>query len=78
MEFGKSTRGTGIANTCSAIINKAIKGEFFILSGNAAFLNSFEDGEHYFDLQDYSWKGTIIMLRMKEPQYKINLYDYVT
>jgi hypothetical protein len=31
-EFGESKRGTGIANTCVAIVNKEINGEFFILS----------------------------------------------
>ncbi len=76
-EHGDIKRGTGIRNTRKALVNKEINGEFFIMSGNSAFLHSSQAGERFFTLQNYSWQGTIIMLRINNPLRSFNMYKYV-
>lgn len=76
-EFGSIKRATGIKNTRAAITNKEINGEFFIMSGNAAFLHSARQGEKFFIFSNYSWNGTIITMKINRPISQFNLYNYV-
>lgn len=76
-EFGSIKRATGIKNTRAAITNREINGEFFIMSGNVAFLHSARQGEKFFILSNYSWNGTIITMRINRPISQFNLYNYV-
>ena len=76
-EFGDIKRGTGIKSTRAAITNREQNGEFFVMSGNAAFLHTAAKGETFVTFQDYSWKGTIVMMKLNKPASSFNLYDYV-
>ena len=76
-EFGEMKRGTGIRNTRLAITNQEIQGEFFIMSGDAAFLHSVSHGEHLIKLSNYFWEGTMIVMRLNRPITQFNLYNYV-
>lgn len=76
-EFGDIRRGTGIKNTRAAITNKEINGEFFIMSGDAAFLHSAIQGQKFFKLSNYSWNGTMVMLKLNRPVSQFNIYNYV-
>lgn len=77
-EFGSIKRATGIRNTRKAITNHEIQGEFFILSGDSAFLHSSREGEKLIRLQNFFWNGTIIMLKINRPSTTFNMYTYVT
>jgi hypothetical protein len=77
-EFGSITRATGIRNTRRALTNKEIQGEFFILSGDSAFLHSSQEGEKLIRLQNFFWNGTIIMLKINRPANIFDMYRYVT
>lgn len=76
-EFGIIKRATGIKNIRSAIINKEINGEFFIMSGDSIFLDSAIQGEKFIKLTKYFWNGTIATLRLNRPVSRYNLYNYV-
>lgn len=76
-EYGQIKRGTGIRNTRRLITNKEIRGEFFILSGNAAFLHSSTEGEKLFELTSYFWRGTLVMGRLNKPANTFDWTKYV-
>jgi hypothetical protein len=76
-EFGSIKRATGIKNIRAAITNKEINGEFLIVSGNVAFLHSASHGEKFVTLSNYTWNGTIIIMRINRPVSQFNLYNYV-
>ncbi len=76
-EFGEIQRGTGLKTTKALLINNELKGEFFIMSGNAAYFQSSKDKGIFINLSNYSWQGTIIMLKFKSPINQFSLYDYV-
>jgi hypothetical protein len=76
-EYGDIKQGTGIKNTRRAITNKEINGEFFIMSGNAAFLHSARIGEIFINFENYYWNGTIVMMKLNKPVSSFNLYNYV-
>lgn len=76
-EYGDIKRGTGIKYTRLAITNKEINGEFMLMSGNAAFLHTAADGEIFINFKDYSWQGTIVMMKLNKPVSTFNLYHYV-
>jgi len=76
-EVGAAVRGTGIKNTRLAITNQEINGEFFIMSGSAAFLHSAKEGSKFITLTRARLNGTMVMLRINEPRTKFNLYNYV-
>jgi hypothetical protein len=75
-EFGSIKRATGIKNTRAVITNKEINGEFFIMSGNAAFLQSAKR-KTFFSLLNYSWNGTMITMRINRPISQFDMYDYI-
>jgi hypothetical protein len=70
-------RGTGIKNTRAAITNKEINGEFMIMSGNISFLHSASNGQSFFNFTEYSWKGTLVLMKLNKPITTFNLYNYV-
>lgn len=76
-EYGDIKQGTGIKYTRLALTNKEINGEFFIMSGNAAFLHSAQIGEIFINFDRYFWQGTIVMMRFNKPISSFNLYNYV-
>ena len=76
-EYGELIRGTGINNTRIVLTNNEIKGEYFILSGNAAFLQTANSSPEFFTFHDYYWNGTIVMLKLYKPNSAFNLYNYV-
>jgi len=76
-EFGDIKRGTGIRSVRAALTNKELNGEFFIMTGNSAFLHSASTGEKFVRLANYSWNGTIVVLRLNRPVSQFNLYDYI-
>lgn len=76
-EYGDTKRGMGIKSMRAAITNKELNGEFFVMSGDSAFLHTAADGEVFVTLQNYSWKGTIIMMKLNRPSSSFNLYNYV-
>ncbi len=76
-EYGDIMRGMGIKYTRAAITNKEINGEFFIMSGSAAFLHSAKSGENFINFKEYFWPGTLVMLRLNKPLATFNLYNYV-
>lgn len=77
IDYGDAIRGTGIKNTMAAITSKEINGEFFIMSGKSAYLHSADLGKKFISFDDYSWKGTIVVLKLNKPSSVFNLYDYV-
>lgn len=76
-EFGEINRGTGIRSTRAALTSKEIHGEFFIMSGDAAFLHSTSEGEKFVRLSNYDWNGTIVMLRFNKPSSQFDIYKYI-
>lgn len=76
-EFGDTKRGTGIKNTRASITNREINGEFFIMTGDIAFFHSASQGQKFFKLSNYDWRGTIVMLKLNRPASQFNLYNYV-
>jgi hypothetical protein len=76
-EHGDIKRGMGIKSTRAAITNRELNGEFFIMSGNAAFLHSATNGSNFINFSDYSWKGTVVMMKLNRPTSAFNLYNYV-
>ncbi len=76
-EYGDIRRGMGIKSTRAAITNRELNGEFFVMSGNAAFLHTVSNGEIFVTFQDYSWNGTVVMMKLNRPSSSFNLYDYV-
>jgi hypothetical protein len=75
--IGGIKRGMGIKSTRDAITNKELNGEFFVMSGNSAFLHTAVAGETFITLQNYAWKGTIVMMKLNRPDSSFNLYNYV-
>ncbi|MBU1627177.1 hypothetical protein KKB18_07385, partial [bacterium] len=75
-EDGIMKRGTGIANTLSVLTNEIVKGEFFIMSGNSYFRKTTKV-EEFSQFDDYSWQGTIVMLRLNKPKEGFDLYEYI-
>lgn len=76
-EHGDIKRGMGIKSTRAAITNRELNGEFFIMSGKAAFLHSATNGSNFINFSDYSWKGTVVMMKLNRPTSAFNLYNYV-
>ena len=76
-EYGDFKRGTGIKNIIATLTNNELRGEYFIMSGSAGFLQSAQKGKILFNFANYTWKGTIIMMRLNRPLSQFNLYDYV-
>jgi hypothetical protein len=76
-EYGDIKQGTGIKYTRLALTNREINGEFFIMSGNAAFLHSAKNGETFINFKNYFWQGAIVMMKLNKPISTFNLYNYV-
>ncbi|MFH1444505.1 MAG: hypothetical protein ABIG34_03890 [Candidatus Peregrinibacteria bacterium] len=76
-EFGDIRRGTGLWNTRLAIINQQLKGEFLILSGDTAFVQSEGQNGQFLKLSETQWNGTIVMMRLVKPVVPFSIYDYV-
>jgi hypothetical protein len=68
-------RGYGIPTVRRIATESEIKGEFLILSGNAAYWNGTHSEKRYI-FDDWQWEGTLLALRLKK-NITINLYDYV-
>ena len=77
IEYSDSIRGAGIKNIRAALTNQEIKGELLIISNNAGFLHSASIGEKLLNFAEYSWNGTIVMMRFCKPMIPFNLHDYV-
>ncbi len=75
-EHGEIIRGTGIKSTRRAITNHQIKGEFLLMSGNGAFLQT-EAKKQFITLQSAQWKGTIVMMKLHKPLELFDLYNYI-
>lgn len=76
---GKSTkseeRGYGLSTTRNLITESPLNGEFLILSGQNGYYKN-KNNEILFDL-DCEWKGTIILLRIKQTKKKIDYTKYI-
>jgi hypothetical protein len=70
-------RGTGIRNTIKLLSNKELNGFFCVLSGKAGYFIDSKGREHFLNLQNINWNGTLIYMGFKKPQSKFNIYDYV-
>jgi len=68
-------RGYGI-RTSIRVVCEALKGEFVLLSGNAAFL-SFDGKKRIVNLPDFYWQGVIISYRIPKPTHPINITPYI-
>lgn len=77
IKFVDSIRGTGVKNVRAALANRELNGEFMIVSGNAGFLHGASFGEKLLNFAEYSWNGTIVMMRFSKPTTPFNLYKYV-
>jgi len=78
---GRSTknsneRGYGIA-TSERIICEALKGEFLLISGKAAFYSSPHQGGIIYTLPKFDWNGVIVAYRIPKPQNYVDIYQYV-
>jgi hypothetical protein len=76
-DYGDIRRGTGIRTTRALITNREIHGEFFIMSGDAAFLHSASQGQKFFRFSKYFWNGTIVMGKLNRPPSQFQWSDYV-
>ena len=74
---GSNQRGTGIRNTINVLTNRVVEGEFSILSGDACYTHSAMQGEQIFHMKDYSWKGTVVTMRLRKPVTHFSIYDHV-
>lgn len=77
IEYSDSIRGTGVKNIRSALTNKEVNGEFLVVLDNSGFLHSASFGEKLLNFAEYSWGGTIIMMRFSKPTIPFDLYKYV-
>lgn len=68
-------RGYGV-RTSKRVICQALKGEFIMLSGNAA-LYATNQKEEIINLSDFSWPGVIIAYRVPKPDKSIDITPYL-
>lgn len=76
-DYGDIRRGTGIRTTRALITNREINGEFFLMSGDTAFLHSASQGQKFFRFSKYFWHGTIVMGKLNRPPSQFQWSDYV-
>jgi hypothetical protein len=70
-------RGTGIRNTIKLLSNKELNGYFCVISGKAGYFIDSNEREHFLDLQNINWNGTIVNMGFTKPLSNFNIYDYV-
>lgn len=72
----ESFPGTGLANTIRIVSNNEIQSTFTLLSGNFGYSCS-NDYCKWVGLGTLSIQGTLINIRMKEPQERVDIFNYI-
>jgi len=68
--------GTGLANTIRIVSNKELESTFTMLSGNFGYSCS-NDQCRWVQLGTLHIPGTLINLRIQEPQERLNIFSYI-
>ncbi|HAC16824.1 MAG TPA: hypothetical protein DCE78_12900 [Bacteroidetes bacterium] len=68
--------GTGLANTIRIVSNNELSSTFTIISGNYGF-SSVNKNSRWIDLKETSLPGTLINIRIVEPNSRLNIFDYI-
>ena len=76
-EFGSQKRGTGIKNTINLLSNNELNGYFCVISGNAGYFIDNNGRNHFINLTQVSWNGTIICMGFQKPPKHVDIYEYI-
>ncbi|MGK7371021.1 MAG: hypothetical protein ACNS64_12475 [Candidatus Halalkalibacterium sp. M3_1C_030] len=76
-EFGSQKRGTGIKNTINLLSNDELNGYFCVISGRAGYYIDNSGRNHFINLTDVSWNGTIVGMGFQKPSKQVNIYEYI-
>lgn len=68
--------GTGLANTIRIVSNNELESTFTLLSGNFGYSCS-NDQCRWVKPGTVNFPGTLINIRIKEPQEKLNIFNYI-
>lgn len=72
--FGDSERGYGIKTSLKLVTESELNGEFLIISGKACYSGM---KKQLFKTTRLFWQGAIIMIRIKKPTHKVDIYKYI-
>lgn len=72
----ESLPGTGLANTIRIVSNKELQSSFTLLSGNFGYSCS-NDSCRWVKLGTLTVPGTLINIRIKEPQETFDIFNYI-
>ncbi len=72
----ESLPGTGLANTIRIVSNKELQSSFTLLTGNFGYSCS-NDFCKWVELGTLTVQGTLINIRIKEPQETFDIFNYI-
>ncbi len=73
---GEIGRGYGL-RTCKNLSIEGLKGEIYVVSRKGILVLSSGIDPIFYDIKGNSLQGTFLYLRLKKPQEKVNLYQFV-
>lgn len=74
-EFGTIKRGTGIRSTIRLLTNEVVRGEFVLISGDAAMLCTAGAKPQIVEFTPQPWTGTIVGMRFRKPTELLDYYE---
>lgn len=76
-EYGLVTRGYGILTARRLLVNRQVRGEFALLTGNTLFEDAYLTGARFWSFQKFNWQGTLVYMKLRNPTNRIRYSDYV-